>query len=315
MKLVLPLLLSFAASIFAAPQLRVLIVDGQNNHDAWPKSTMMMKAAFEETGRFRVDVARTAFTWKGEKWLSTYPLRTQPATQDLPEPKPDPTFAPDFSAYDVVVSNFGWKAAAWPGATQRALEKFVHAGGGLVVVHSADNSFPEWHEFNRMIGVGGWGGRDEKSGPFLYFDTDGRLVRDESPGPAGSHGPQHEFQITARVPDHPILRGLPTVWLHTKDECYQQLRGPAEALTVLATAYAVPDFKGSGRHEPALMVIDYGKGRVFHTTLGHDDYSLACIGFIATFTRGTEWAATGQVTLPVPADFPTATTTRSRIFP
>jgi len=54
------------------------------------------------------------------------------------------------------------------------------------------------------------------------------------------------------------------------------------------------------------MVSTFGKGRVFHTTMGHDIPALSCVGFIATFQRGTEWAATGNVTQKVPADFPTS---------
>jgi type 1 glutamine amidotransferase len=54
------------------------------------------------------------------------------------------------------------------------------------------------------------------------------------------------------------------------------------------------------------MVIDYEKGRVFHTTLGHSDGAMKCVGFRATFARGCEWAATGKVTQKVPDDFPSA---------
>jgi type 1 glutamine amidotransferase len=101
------------------------------------------------------------------------------------------------------------------------------------------------------------------------------------------------------------MKGLPSVWLHTRDELYDKLRGPADGMHILATAYSAPDKQGTGRHEPMLMTIDYGKGRVFHTALGHADYSVNCVGFITTFTRGTEWAATGKVTIPVPKEFPT----------
>ncbi|MCB1128371.1 MAG: ThuA domain-containing protein, partial [Verrucomicrobiae bacterium] len=75
-------------------------------------------------------------------------------------------------------------------------------------------------------------------------------------------------------------------------------------MTILATACDSPQLKKEGRHEPMLMTIQYGKGRVFHTTLGHDDYSFESVGFVTTFLRGAEWAATGHVTLPVPEDFP-----------
>ena len=107
---------------------------------------------------------------------------------------------------------------------------------------------------------------------------------------------------------------MPRRWLHTQDECYEKLRGPAENMTVLATAYASPTQKGSDRHEPMLMVIQYEKGRVFHTALGHEDYSFEGVGFITTLLRGTEWAATGKVTIPIPKDFPTETEARRRAY-
>ena len=62
------------------------------------------------------------------------------------------------------------------------------------------------------------------------------------------------------------------------------------------------------------MALNYGDGRIFHTILGHDDYSFECVGFMTTFTRGTEWAATGEVTIPVPEDFPEADETSSQKF-
>jgi type 1 glutamine amidotransferase len=108
------------------------------------------------------------------------------------------------------------------------------------------------------------------------------------------------------------MRGLPDVWMHTKDELYDSLRGPAVDLHILATAYADPKYDGTARHEPMLMTLQYGNGRVFHTVLGHADYSLNCVGFITTLQRGTEWAATGEVTIPAPKDFPTAEKSSSR---
>lgn len=295
--------LGVAYCVQAAP-IRVLIVDGQNNHDVWPKSTIMMKQYLEETGLFEVDIARTRYLWKWEREKDWLPLAGTGRWEGLKEPKADPDFHPDFSQYDVVISNFGWRAADWPEATRRAFERYVAEGGGLVVVHAADNSWPQWKEFNRMIGLGGWGGRNEKDGPYVYINNEGQVVRDNRPGPAGTHAPAHEFLVTIRNHDHPITRGMPDSWMQSKDECYSHLRGPAENLTILATACDSPALQAAGRHEPVLMTIQYHKGRVFHTTLGHDDYSFESVGFITTFLRGTEWAATGRVTLPIPEDFP-----------
>jgi type 1 glutamine amidotransferase len=266
-------------------KLKALIVDGQNNHD-WKTTTPLLKNALESSGRFTVDVA------------------TSPASGVR-----NSDFRPRFKDYDVVVSNYNGER--WPAATERDFEAYVAGGGGFVTVHAADNSFPDWPEYNRMIGVGGWGGRNEKSGPRVFVDKDGDVVRDKSPGSGGHHGQQHEFQIRTRDAHHPITRGLPIAWMHTKDELYDSLRGPAESLHVLATAHSAPEQGGTGKHEPMLMIVEYGKGRIFHTALGHADYSMNCVGFVTTLQRGAEWAATGKVTIPIPKDFPTAEKSRS----
>lgn len=272
----------------AAEPVRALIVEGQNNHQVWPLTTRMMKHYLEQTQLFQVDVA------------TTKPNGT------------DPDFRPDFSKYAVVVSNYN--GAAWPQETQQALTDYVRSGGGLVIVHAANNAFGNWPEYNQMIGLGGWDGRTEKNGPYLYANPQGDLIRDTSAGPGGHHGAQHEFSVVVRDREHPITKGMPLEWLHTKDELYDFLRGPAVNMHVLATAYADPSTGGSDRHEPMIFTVQYGKGRVFHTPMGHADYSQECVGFITTLQRGTEWSATGKVTIPIPDDFPTATSTSSRKF-
>jgi uncharacterized protein len=270
------LLVAMAAAAVAAP-LKALIVDGQNNHK-WQETTPVLKRLLEETSLFSADVATTPA--KG---------------QDMSG------FKPDFAAYNVVVMNY--TGDDWPEAAKKALEQYVAGGGGLVIYHAANNAFPKWKEYNEMIAVGGWGGRNEKDGPYMYW-KDGKIVRDMSPGPGGTHGPQHPFQIIVREPNHPITQGLPPAFTHSADELYSRLRGPAKNVTVLATAFADPEKKGTGNHEPMLMTIAYGKGRVFHTALGHAGEQLKSVAFIVTFQRGAEWAATGKVTQKVPADFP-----------
>jgi type 1 glutamine amidotransferase len=282
--LFLPLVIFVAATLQAAP-IKALILDGQNNHD-WKRTTPELKKILEDSGLFAVDVA------------------TSPA-----QGKDMSAFKPDFAAYRVIVSNYNGEP--WSKETQAAFEKFVREGGGFVSVHAADNAFPEWKEYNEMIGVGGWGERNEKSGPYLRL-RDGKWVEDTSPGRGGSHGAQHEFVMETRAPEHPIMRGLPTKWLHGKDELYDRLRGPARNVTVLASALSTKESRGSGENEPLLMTINYGRGRVFHTAMGHGMEAVKCVGFAVTLQRGTEWAATGQVTQKVPADFPTEDKTQSR---
>ncbi|WP_434036976.1 ThuA domain-containing protein [Formosa sp. 4Alg 33] len=298
----------------AKGKIKVLIVDGQNNHAVWPKSTIMMKQYLEETGLFAVDIARTKFLSKSEKhkdWLNY--ANVAPGVEG--EPKTDPDFNPKFSKYDVVISNFGYKAAPWPEKTQQAFEKYIAKGGGFVSVHAADNSFPDWEAYNEMIGIGGWGGRSEKSGPYLYIDKNGQPKKDYSPGPGGKHGKREDFPVTNYNEEHPITKGLPKVWMHADDECYALMRGPANNVTILSTAVSTLKDPALEQKEPVVMTIDYKKGRIFHTTLGHDVNAFECVGFITLFNRGVEWAATGKVTqLEVPSDFPTSTEVSKRNF-
>jgi type 1 glutamine amidotransferase len=298
----------------AAEKLKALIVDGQNNHAVWPKSTVMMKQYLHESGLFEVDVARVKFINNYKREESWLPLAGAGESEKSENPLPDPDFSPEFSNYDVVISNFGHGAADWPEATRKNFEEYMKNGGGLVAVHAANNSWAGWPEFNKMIGLGGWGGRNEKAGPYVYYDAEGNIVRDDSPGKCGGHGPQQEFLITMRDKEHPITKGVPDFWMHSKDECYSTLRGPAENMTILATAADTPALQQAGRNEPMLMVIDYGKGRVFHTTLGHDTAAFEGVGFITTFLRGSEWAASGKVTQEIPADFPSPEKPSARGF-
>ena len=282
--------LVLAIPLAAAPKIRVMLLDGEQAgaYHAWQETTPYLRRMLEDAGIFQVDV-----------------VTAPPHDGDFS------AFHPDWSRYQVVVFNYDAPDDRWPESLKSSFEQYVRNGGGFVSVHAADNAFPNWKEYNLMIGVGGWRGRNEKSGPHFYYEN-GKLVTDTAPHSAGSHGARNPFRVVNQVTDHPITKGLPKEWMHVGDELYANLHGPGENMTVLATAWSDPANHGTGHDEPILMVISYGKGRVFHTVMGHDLAALNCVGFITTLQRGAEWAATGKVTQKVPADFPTADKTSTR---
>ena len=300
------LCLAVLPAALAADKLKVLIVDGQNNHP-WVTTTPLLKRILEDTGRFTVDVSTTPPSKARPPVLakeatpeqkSTHEQKLKAYVKEEADRKARSSalweqWRPKFSDYTAIVSNYNGEL--WPDEVRTAFVAFVKNGGGFVSYHAADNSFPEWAEYNAMIGLGGWGGRNEKSGPYLRLRATG-WVKDLTPGRGGGHGAQHEFLMETRAADHPIMRGLPPKWRHARDELYHGLRGPAENVTVLASALS----PNTNEHEPLLMAIPFGRGRVFHTALGHAVDAVNGLGFQITFARGTEWAATGRVTLPAP---------------
>jgi type 1 glutamine amidotransferase len=284
------LLASLALAAQTARGIPVMLLDGESAgryHD-WQHVTPALQKMLDETGLFAVTVV-------------TAPATTGELTG----------FDPQFASYRAVVMNYDAPQERWPASLKASFERYMTEGGGLVAVHAADNAFAGWTAFNEMTGVGGWRGRREDAGPFWFF-RNGTLASDPAPGPAGSHGRRTPFQVTVRDATHPIMRGLPLRWMHQGDELYARLRGPGRHMTVLATAFSDPSNNGTGHDEPQLMALQYGQGRVFHTTMGHDIVALSSVDFVVTLQRGTEWAATGQVTQKVPAGFPTAQTVSYR---
>ncbi|NQT91860.1 MAG: ThuA domain-containing protein [Lentisphaerae bacterium] len=279
------LMLALAPRAPAAEKIKVLLIDGQNNHK-WQVTTPALKKMLEDTGRFAVEVATT-------------PPRG--AKQDAWE-----KFSPNFAGYDVVLSNY--TGAMWPKDVCAAFEKYMAGGGGLVFYHAAVFAFPQWKQWNEMMGMG-W--RKNNYGDRVTIDDSGKVVRTpKGEGPGGGHGPAHSFEIAVRDKDHPVMKDLPAKWTHAKDELYHGMRGPAKNMHIIATAFSDTKTRGTGTNEPMVWTVPAGKGRVLVTLMGHDVKALTHPGSAAALTRGVEWAATGAVTLPVPKELTAAAKTK-----
>ena len=260
MRKALALALLGAAAAWGAP-LRALILSGRNNHD-WRTTTPFLAKLLSDSGRFDVRV----------------------------EEEPAGTTAATLASYNVLVVDY--QGPRWGAATEKAVLDFVRSGKGLVAVHAASYAFsglvvlgdhhvrtgliePPWSEYIAMIG-GTWSEQEPKTG----------------------HAPRHLFTVRFVDREHPIARGLGPSFT-VCDELYHSIR-MQPGVKVLATAFDDPKIGGTGKDEPMLWTVDYGKGRVFHTALGHDVAAMQEPGFADTFVRGAEWAAGGEVGAAAP---------------
>lgn len=258
----LAIALLLAAAVFAQQPKKIqVLIITGQNGHDWRAVTPPMRKALEDTGRFEVRV-----------------------TEEFRGGGPE-TLAP----YDVVVLNYfdrNRPELRWGERADNALLDFVKSGKGLVVYHFSVAAFNGWQEFEKICG-GNWRPNN------------------------GHHSAGHDFTVDIKDANHPITRGLKKSFPQPKDELYANLKWQPEGpYRILATAWdehalyhgkARQPIPGAGINQPMFWVRDYGKGRVFTTVLGHDGPAVETPAFVVTFTRGAEWAATGEVTLPIPA--------------
>lgn len=282
---ILLLLSSLTFSQANADKIEVLIVDGFSNHD-WKQTTFVVKTILENSGLFNVAISTSPSEPGDEGWK---------------------IWRPSFMDYDVIIqnsNNIHNKDIRWPGKVEDALEDYVKSGGGLYVLHSANNAFADWPEYNLMIGLG-W--RSPEEGIALQVGENGQII--EVPigeGKKTFHGPRND-EIIYVLNDHPINSGFPKAWLTPNMELYKYARGPAKNLTVLSYAKDTE----TKMNWPVEWTVAYGKGRVYNSSMGHlwkgETYppSYRCVGFQTTLIRATEWLATGKTSYELPEDFPT----------
>ena len=263
--------------------IKVLIIGGQNNHN-WKASTPFMKQLLDKGKHF-------------ETVINNAPEK------GAPESAWD-GWKPDFKRFDCVVLDYNGQM--WPENIKREFVEFIKEGGGAVVIHAANNSFTGWKEYEQMVGLL-W--RNPRYGHSLYVDDDGKTVREE-PGEGRSmgHGGQYDWVMTTYDTEHPITKGMPVHWMHVRDELYHGQRGPAENVHILLTAFSdpAPGKGGTGKNEPIVWWIPYGKGKVVTNVMGHSVAPMKGVGFGVLLCRSIEWVATGKCITPIPDIFPTA---------
>ena len=228
----------------------------------WRGTTPVLRKILEDTGKFEVRV-----------------------TEEFRGAGPE-TLAP----YELVVLNYYDRRRPelrWGERADKALLDFVRSGKALVMFHFSVAAFEGWEEYDKLSG-GNW--RTNQ----------------------GHHAAAHDFTVDIKDTDHPVTRGLKKSFLQPKDELYANLKWqPEGTYHVLATAWdehalykgkAKQPTPGPGLHHPMLWTLQYGKGRVFATVLGHDAPAVSTPAFVVTFARGAEWAVTGNVTQPIPPE-------------
>ncbi len=267
--------LAWASVAGAEPSVDTLVITGAApyGYHPWKQNIKTIKPRLAAFGMDRVDyhIAHGLEDWR--KWDGSY------------------------ADYDTVVLIYYWAQA--PENELAKLDRYVRSGGGLAVVHSALAGFWKQETFDQWTGIA-YRERAEGYGHSLSFNKAGeRIIRPPGEGGGSAHAPIRRFQIHAHSPDHPIMEGLPRTWMQAKDELYYDLRGPDTNVRVLAVAEA-PD----GTFAPQAWVRRPGDGRVFCLTPGHHKPGASSVGFITLLARGIEWAATGEVTLDVPTNFP-----------
>ena len=179
--------------------------------------------------------------------------------------------------YEVFVLDYN--GPRWGDKAEANFLEAVRSGTGVVIIHASNNAFVGWTEYEKLCAL------------MWVQNTTG-------------HGRFHAFDVAFTNHEHPITKGLADFTAHP-DELYHRLVNTQNVkFDLLASALSSTESGGTGKEEPMAIALSYGKGRVFHTPLGHtwlnDDNSKASgidPQFKILLARGAEWAATGTVTL------------------
>ncbi|MGD0092286.1 MAG: ThuA domain-containing protein, partial [Planctomycetota bacterium] len=227
-----------------------------------------IKKGQPEPGRTTKILIVTGIDYPGHIWKETYPVLRAALNQDkrlLVDVAEDPKIlcSQEINDYAALIIHFmNWQKPD-PGEPAHAnLKAFVEGGKGMVMTHFACGAFQDvqpWPEFRNLAG--------------RVYD---RKLR--------GHDPFGKFEVRISDVKHPVTEGLAN--FEVTDELYTCLAGELP-ITVLAVATSKVDKKDY----PMALVREYGKGRTFQTTLGHNAQVWQTPGPAELIRRGTAWAA------------------------
>lgn len=270
-----------------ADVLNVLILSGHmtiehdNEHRSFRTHNQWLTTLLEDTGRFRVRVIED----------------------------PRGLGAEIIDKYDVIIVVFegrdGYhdRAVGFGPETDAALLRFVHdRGKGIVWFHGSAVQEDDWgypKEYNVMRGAKlsvPTGIRPRPWGEALLRTTEPRHVITDG------------ITETWTVTGDDILVGVELyegaqVLLTTFDDLESYEKAPVWPMShypVAIPAEGIAALPGMNTDQPIAWINDYGSGRSFTITIGHDIDTFRRIEFIRMFPRGVEWAATGEVSLEGP---------------
>jgi type 1 glutamine amidotransferase len=265
----------------AEKRLKVLIISGWNSYEHdWTGVDETLRRIFQDSKRFDVRV------------IEDFDHGNLATLKD----------------FNVVLLNYSsrWvydhvNEHRWSPDAEKALFDYVSGGGGLVVYHASFTFGYNWPEYRRFTGA----------------VMDPRTSRRSPPGAFPVHIIDHESPITRGMRDY--------IWTFNDDMYTNMSFDPQAKIHVLATSHdasasyapalAGPKYppsaytaeklkamKGMDADHPTIWTLNDGQGRVFAFTIGHDEIALGLPGVDALLLRGTEWAATGDVTIALPSE-------------
>ncbi len=271
---------------------KALFIDGANHHDWQLQDPYLIKIL---------------------QWSEVFSVvdRSTSPPGNAPQEEWD-NWRPKFNDYDVILQNVDYvhgDGRPWPDEVKEDFIKYIKTGGGLVSIHAGIHGFNEWTEMDSILAML-W--RETDYGCTIHIGDNENIEIIPAGTGGGAKDRSLDGPVTVLDPRHPITEGMPKKYLMLADQTTPDSRGPCEMATPLDYVWNNTD----GFNGPVSWVVEYHQGRSFvicpiHVWPGtsSDMSEMHCVGFQTMWIRGTEWAATGEVSYPVPDNFPTESQT------